>query len=154
MAFILVKRRHAAIIAACLMGLGLSQAHGDGKAADAALSLPPEIVGVTWEWLGLQTPKDQIEVADPASYSVTFAEDGSMALQVDCNRGFGRYTVSADSRISIKPIGATRMMCPEGSLDQQFAINLERVGSFFLLDGELLLEQPFDSGTMRFRAAD
>lgn len=143
-----------AAIVACLTSMALGPAHGDGKTVDAALALPAEILGVTWEWLGLQTPKDQIEVADPASYSVSFAEDGSMALQVDCNRGFGSYTLSADGGISIKPIGVTRMMCPEGSLEQQFSTQLERVTSFFILDGELLLEQPFDSGTLRFRAAD
>jgi para-nitrobenzyl esterase len=135
------------------MCAALGGAHGQESGAAAAPALPPDVVDVSWEWLGLQTPKDAINVADPASYTITFAADGSVALQVDCNRGVGSYTVTKDNRLKIHPIATTMMMCAEGSLDRDFTTNLERVTSFFQLEGDLLLEQPFDSGTLRFRAA-
>ena len=38
-------------------------------------------------------------------------------------------------------------------LDGPFMRNLQRVTSFFLQDGLLYLELPYDSGTMKFRPA-
>lgn len=121
--------------------------------AGAAMALPQDVLDVTWEWVGLQTPKDEIIVPDPENYTLTLMSDGSVALQVDCNRGVSSYTLTEDNRIAFSPIGTTMMMCPEGSLDHDFTSNLERVQSFFQLEGDLLLEQPFDSGTLRFRPA-
>jgi heat shock protein HslJ len=145
-----LKLGRGTAIAGLLICAAIGGARGESGAAPA---LPPEIIGVTWEWLGLQTPKDAINVADPSSYTITFAADGSLALQVDCNRGVGSYSVTKDNQLKIAPIGTTMMMCAEGSLDGDFTTNLERVTSFFQLEGDLLLEQPFDSGTLRFRAA-
>ena len=126
---------------------------GNDQAGDGSLALPASILDHTWEWLGMQTPKDEITVTDPTSYSVTFAADGAVALQVDCNRGVTSYVLGEDNRISFEAIATTMMMCPEGSLDQVFTTQLERVGSFFEFEGDLLLEQPMDSGTLRFRPA-
>jgi heat shock protein HslJ len=125
----------------------------DDQEVAASLPLPPDIVEVTWEWVGFQTPKDAIVVADPGNYTLIFDNDGMVALQADCNRGVASYALSQDNRITLDPIATTRMMCKEGSLEHVFVSNLERVGSFFQLDGDLLLEQPFDSGTLRFRRA-
>jgi hypothetical protein len=38
------------------------------------------------------------------------------------------------------------MARPQDSLDSQFMKDLQRVSSFFLQDGNLYLELPFDSG--------
>lgn len=64
------------------------------------------------------------------------------------------YTLEEDHRISIGPISATRMMCPEGSLDTRFVNALEQVAIYSLWEGDLLLEAPADSGTLRLRRAD
>ena len=142
---------------ACLVTIPAAAQPKDNAApaaeSGAALVLPPEIADTTWEWTGFQTPKDEIVVSDPSSYTLTFGADGAVALQVDCNRGVTSYKLAADNRITFEPIATTMMMCPEGSLDQAFTTNLERVGSFFQLEGDLLLEQPMDSGTLRFRPA-
>lgn len=44
-----------------------------------------------------------------------------------------------------------RMACPPDSLDRSFTRDLWRVASFFTEDGNLYLELPYDSGTMKFR---
>ena len=45
------------------------------------------------------------------------------------------------------------MACPEDSLDGPFTRDLQRAVSFFVEKGNLYLELPADSGTMRFQAA-
>ncbi|MGB3336864.1 MAG: META domain-containing protein [Devosia sp.] len=142
----------------CLAGTAVGQDSGkaaapDGQGSAATLALPPDVLETTWEWTGFQTPKDAITVDDPSNYTLTFTGDGAVALQVDCNRGFTSYLLGVDNRITFEPIGTTMMMCGENSLDHDFTSNLERVNSFFQLEGDLLLEQPFDSGTLRFRPA-
>ena len=136
-------------LAVCLAGLPAGLTLGQ----EAVLVLPDDVLDTTWEWTGFQTPKEAVVVDDPGSYTLTFAPDGAVALQVDCNRGVTSFSLSEDNRISFEPIATTMMMCGEGSLDHTFTSNLERVNSFFQLEGDLLLEQPFDSGTLRFRPA-
>lgn len=59
--------------------------------------------------------------------------------------------MSHDRRLAFKPIALTRAMCPEGSLSDRFAKEVGRATSYFLKDGDLYLELPIDSGTLRFR---
>jgi hypothetical protein len=54
-------------------------------------------------------------------------------------------------QISLSPIGVTMMLCPEESLDSRFLEALDRVRTYFEREGDLLLEAPIDSGTLRFR---
>jgi heat shock protein HslJ len=125
-----------------------------GAAGSAvADELPPEVVGPVWEWVSFVTPKEELNVADPEHYTIAFTADGAVALQVACNRGMSHVTVKPDNRISFSPIGVTMMFCAEENLGHRFTEELERVGSFFMLEDDLLLELPYDSGTLRFRKA-
>jgi hypothetical protein len=56
----------------------------------------------------------------------------------------GRITMQADWAL-------TRMMCPPGSLSDRFVKEVGRASSSFVKDGDLFLELPVDSGTLRFR---
>jgi heat shock protein HslJ len=114
-------------------------------------TLPSNVIGVTWEWVGLSTPVEQVKVHAPERYTIRFDREGRVAVRADCNRGSTSYTVSADRRIALGPIVLTRMMCPPGSQDARFVNEFGRVTSYFLKDGDLFLELPVDSGTLRFR---
>ncbi len=78
--------------------------------------------------------------------------DGKARIQFDCNRGGGDNKI-VDSQLSFGPLISTRMACPPDSLDAPFIRDLQRVASFFVQEGVLYLELPYDSGTMRFRRA-
>jgi heat shock protein HslJ len=106
---------------------------------------------VTWQWVRLTTPVEQMDIHKPERYTIWFGSDGRIALQADCNRGLGHYSVGTDRRLTFKPIALTRAMCPPGSLSDRFATDVGRATSFFLRDGDLFLELPVDSGTLRFR---
>jgi heat shock protein HslJ len=119
--------------------------------AAMAYILPPEAIGATWQWVSFTTPVENIAADSPERYTIEFQIDGHVAVQADCNHGFGTYTVKADSQIGFGPIALTRMMCPEGSQSDRFIHELGRVNSYFMKDGDFFLELPMDSGTFRFR---
>jgi para-nitrobenzyl esterase len=113
--------------------------------------LPPEVVGATWQWISLATPAEEIKSSAPDRYTVRFEADGHVAVQADCNRGVGTFTVRADRQISFGPIALTRMMCPPESQSDRYARELGQVSSYMLKDGELFLAVAADSGALRFR---
>jgi heat shock protein HslJ len=113
---------------------------------------PDALRGVTWQWVGTVTPVERVEVPQPERYTLRFDGTGRVEALFDCNHGGGTYEVSANN-IALGPLISTRKACPEGSLDARFMRDLGEVRSFFLEDGELFLELPVDSGTLRFRPA-
>ena len=114
-------------------------------------NLPAGVVDLTWEWVNLTTPVEQVNVDAPERYTIRFESTGRVAVRADCNSGATSYAVSASRQIVLKPIALTRMMCPPGSLSDRFVKELSQGSIYFLKDGELFLELPVDSGTLRFR---
>jgi len=113
---------------------------------------PQLIVGKTWQWESTITPAEKLSVPEPERYTMLLMTDGRVQAKFDCNRGGGSYTI-AEGKLSFGPMMSTRMACPPDSLDTPFMRDLQRVTSFFVQDGALFLELPYDSGAMRFREA-
>ena len=109
------------------------------------------VIGKTWQWTSTVTPVERITVPDPARYTILLTADERVQARFDCNRGGGHYTITAD-KLSFGPMISTRMACPPDSLDAPFMRDLQRVTSFFIQEGSLYLELPYDSGTMQFRS--
>jgi heat shock protein HslJ len=121
-------------------------------AADApSAAFPATVVGATWEWVGFVSPVEELTVDAASRYTVSFDGAGRMTVQADCNRGSGAYSVPDAGQVTLGPIGLTKMACPPGSLSDRFVGLLGRVNSWFVRDGQLFLELPVDSGTLRFR---
>lgn len=123
---------------------------GPEKGSVAVEAKSVSIYNQTWQWESTITPVEKITVNNPERYTVLFSEEGKAAMQFDCNRGSGNFTISGNS-ISFGPLISTRMACPEDSLDSAYMKDLQRAASFFIKDGKLYLELPMDSGTMCFR---
>lgn len=146
-----------ALIGGLLIGCGKGQPESTPapyRTRDAVSSdsiLPSSVVDVSWQWVSFTTPVEQITVDAPERYTIRFQRDGRVALKADCNRGTTGYSVGADRHIVFRPIALTRAMCPPGSLSDRFAREVGRATSYFLKGGELFLELPADSGTLRFR---
>lgn len=111
------------------------------------------IVGVTWEWVESVYGNDtSITVTNPSSYTLTLQPDGTAALQVDCNRGGGSYTLDG-SLLTLDVAVLTRVACPEGTLSNEFIRDLNGAATF-VMDGEDLIINLFaDAGNMRFQSA-
>ena len=116
-----------------------------------ALSSDPQmVIGKTWQWVSSTTPVEKITVAAPERYTILLQPDGRAQVRFDCNRGGGKYKI-AEGQLSFGPLVSTRMACPPDTQDGTFMRDLQRVTSFFIEDGVLFLELPYDSGTMQFR---
>lgn len=109
------------------------------------------ILEKTWQWESTLSFVEKIAVPNPERYTILLTADGKAKIRFDCNRGGGDYKIS-DGKLSFGPLLSTRMACPPGSLDGPFIRDLQRVASFFIENGNLYLELPFDSGTMKFRS--
>ncbi len=132
--------------------VGEKRAATGGKPVSTDRAEDPHLVlNRTWHWMGTTTPVEKITVPDSGRYTIRLTDDGKVEARFDCNRGGGAYDIS-EGKLSFGPLLSTRMACPADSLDSRFMRDLQRVSSFFVQDGELYLELPFDSGTMRFRS--
>jgi uncharacterized lipoprotein YbaY len=128
------------------MRLSRSAGSGDGGAGMA-------VVGVEWQWQGTQMNDGTAIVPQgPDRYTLLLQADGRAAVRADCNRGNGPYTITGN-QIDLGPLALTRAACPPGSLDTRFVQQLDDAVIYFLRDGELYLDLPADSGTMRFARA-
>ena len=116
----------------------------------ALSSNPQMVIGKTWQWVSSTTPVEKITVAAPERYTILLQTDGRAQVRFDCNRGGGKYKI-AEGQLSFGPLVSTRMACPPDTQDGTFMRDLQRVTSFFIEDGVLFLELPYDSGTMQFR---
>lgn len=111
---------------------------------------PQTILNKTWQWESTITPVEKITVPAPDRYTIFLQADGRAQVRFDCNRGGGEFKTSP-GKLSFGPLLSTRMACPPDSLDSAFMRDLQRVVSFFIDNGTLYLELPYDSGTMKFR---
>jgi para-nitrobenzyl esterase len=145
--------KHLLILLAILLGFGLLVA-GIIAWADDSGSLPASssLVGPAWEWEEFLGGDDSIVTPDdPSQYTIEFAEDGSVAIQADCNRAFGTYEADGESLV-IEVGGVTQAACPPESLSDRFLQDLGFVRTHVLEGGELFLNLMADAGDMRFSA--
>jgi heat shock protein HslJ/uncharacterized protein YraI len=93
-----------------------------------------ELVGANWQWVGgRDVSTATYQVANPANYTLTFSEDGSVFVVADCNTSRGTYTLDGET-LSITLGATTLVACEEGSLSDQFMSQLgqsSRAGSGF-----------------------
>ena len=141
------------IFAVLVLGMALvSCATTVNKDQNARSSDPEMIIGKTWQWVSTISPVEKITVTTPDRYTILLHPDGKIQARFDCNRGGGNYEIS-EGKLSFGPMMSTRMACPPDTLDAQFMRDLQQVSSFFLEGGQLYLELPLNSGTMRFKQA-
>ena len=96
------------------------------------------------------TQKTADRSAAPDRYTLTFQGGGRVNVRADCNRGSGAYEVNGNA-MKLGPAALTKMGCPAGSQDTEFAAELGRAASYAIADNELVLTLA-DGGTMHFRA--
>jgi heat shock protein HslJ len=112
------------------------------------------ITGVTWQWVATEYSDDTtLTIDDPSRYTILLQPDGTAALQVDCNRGGGSYTLDG-SLLSLDVVEMTRMACPEGSLAEVFIRELNSAATFVMDGEEFVINLAIDTGNMRFARAE
>ena len=110
----------------------------------------PDLSGTVWQWQQtLMNDDDKFVPDNPVNYTVQFMADGTVAVQADCNRVRGTYTVDGNT-ITIALGPSTMAACPEASLGERFAGQLVGAAIYFFRSGDLYVDLKYDSGTMRF----
>ena len=124
----------------------------DETASEEAAHAP--LLGTTWalERISLMDDSEVLPV-DPADYTLTLGADGSVSLQIDCNRGIGRFELDGPS-LSFSPFATTRAFCGPGSLEQRYLEQIAIVVSYLFDDGALVLATSMDSSLLYFRPLD
>jgi heat shock protein HslJ len=112
------------------------------------------LVGPVWELEQIQYNDGTLLTADPPeNYTIEFMEDGSVAIQADCNQARGEFSTEGSGSIDITVGAITRAACPPGSISNEFVQGLNDSVIYFFQDGKLFMDIQYDTGTMRFRAA-
>lgn len=142
-------RSVASALAACLLAACAASPNApDGQRSRA----PGDVVGRSWTWQETVTPTEKFAPADPQRFSVTFATNGRVGIQADCNRGSAPFEMD-EGKVAIKSIALTRAICPDPAQADRFVRDLGRVATFFVANGSLFMEMPVDGGTLRFAPA-
>ena len=122
-----------------------------GTAVTTAGAQEPTLTGPLWLLDEIVYNNDTTTVPDdPALYSVQFFDDGSLGVRADCNVGNGIYDVDSPDFITLQAF--TLAACGPDSLDDEFRQGLEEAVNYFFLDGDLYMDLPVDTGTMKFIA--
>jgi heat shock protein HslJ len=111
--------------------------------------IPNELTGTTWTWIGFTSPSEQVAVDSPASYAVTFQQDGTVNITADCNQGQGSYQVNGQS-LQIQVGSITKAACPPGSFSDKFIQYLGSAALYSLKEGSLYVDLIADGGTLVF----
>jgi heat shock protein HslJ len=128
------------------------EAAADAAATDEADHAP--LLGTTWALERILFMDDgELLPVDPADYTLTLGADGGASLQIDCNRGIGRFELDGAS-LSFSPFATTRAFCGPGSLEQRYLEQIAIVVSYAFDDGALVLATSMDASLLYFRPLD
>jgi heat shock protein HslJ len=109
------------------------------------------LVGRTWTWQRfLSGDGSEIEVDDPARYTLTLGPDGVYQVKADCNLSSGAYTL-ADGSLLLEPGPTTLAECGPDSLSDRYLTLLGHVRTYVLEGEQLYLDLWADGGQMVFQ---
>lgn len=123
-------------------------------AACAQPASPPpagaSLQGLVWQWTFLGGPATELAVDQPASYTLQFMDDGTLAIRADCNQAGGEYAQDGD-QLTLTLGATTLAYCGDASLDQRYLDGLSRVQSATVAANTLTLKLD-DGNEMTFKA--
>ena len=129
-----------------------------GSPASAAPDATGGLLGKAWQLTAVteKVPAFQgvIPADQQASYTITFASDGTFSAKADCNAVAGSYSTAdptaASGDLTITPGPSTLVACPEGSYGDLFVIGLGGAASYAIAGNELTITLA-NEGTLTFK---
>ena len=113
----------------------VSSAQAQPPAPQATLDLG----GTSWQLVRFQgRDGTTLRPKDKTKYILEFANDGSLDVRIDCNRGRGTWKAAAASQLELSPLALTRAMCPS-ALNDRLPRDWQSIRSYVVKDGHLLL---------------
>lgn len=113
-----------------------------------------ELKGTQWQLVEFQSMDDATGILrpdDPSRYTMHLNSNGTVNMQLNCNRANGKWTFkrSSDGRsgqFTFGPIAVTRALCPPPSMDEHIVSQAPYVRGYLLKDGRLYLSLMADGG--------
>jgi heat shock protein HslJ len=141
-----VRRRSLSLTVALivLFGVGAAACGDDGDDASGSGGAPTaeDLEANTWSILEVVMDGSLEPVVDDTSPTLTFGDDGALALETGCNNGATTWELDGDD-LTFGMVASTMMMCaePEGIMDQEQALGLalEATATASLDSGQLTL---------------
>ena len=107
-----------------------------------------------WRLVELQSMDDatgSIRPADATQFTMRLHSDGTVAMQLGCNRATGSWEArpAADGNsgsFAFGRLASTRALCPPPHIDEKITAQAEHVRSFLIRDGRLHLSLMADGG--------
>jgi heat shock protein HslJ len=123
-----------------------------GPAGSAAIGA---LANTRWRLVEFQSMDNAIgrlRPHDPSLYVMQLNADGSVTMQLNCNRATGNWSAEpaaegTSGRFEFGPLAATRALCPAPSMDERIAADSRFVRGYLLKDGRLYLSLMADGGT-------
>jgi heat shock protein HslJ len=146
-----------AILAACTAGSPDNQPPAAAAAARSEAGVEGRnnpLAGTRWRlvrFLSMDDAIGEIRPDDPAVYTMALNADGSVQMQLNCNRASGTWSIDpASDRLSgsfsFGRLATTRAQCPPPSMDERIAADAQWVRGYLLRDGRLNLSLMADGG--------
>ena len=112
------------------------------------------LAGTQWRLVEFQSMDDRQGITRPGAgtlYTMRLHGDGSVTMQLNCNRATGRWVARPGSdatsgQFEFGPLAATRALCPPPSMDQSIVAQSPYVRGYLLKDGRLHLSLMADGG--------
>lgn len=123
-------------------------------AAAAAVAQGANLADTQWRLVEFQSMDDRQGATRPragTAYTMRLHGDGTVTMQLNCNRATGRWTARPSSdglsgQFEFGPLAATRALCPPPSMDQSIVTQSPHVRGYLLEDGRLHLSLMADGG--------
>jgi para-nitrobenzyl esterase len=121
--------------------------------AAVAATTAHELAGTSWRLARFTASDGRVLVPrESQSYTIAFAEEGTLAARVACNRGGASWTSSAPGQLALGPLTLTKKGCPADPLQQRLVKDWANVRSYVLKDGRLHVSLLADGGVYEFES--
>lgn len=125
-----------------------------GSVARSAEAGAPPLAGTQWRLVEFQSMDDRQGITRPAEgslYTMWLHGDGTVAMQLNCNRATGTWSAATGSdaksgRFEFGRLAATSARCPPPSMDESVVTQSRFVRSYLLKDDRLYLSLMADGG--------
>jgi heat shock protein HslJ len=121
--------------------------------APATAVATPTLAGTSWRLASFQANDDGSQALRPGSpdgFTLSFGQDGRLAVKLDCNRGNGPWqavtTDATGGTLSLGPVATTRAMCPPDAAGSRLVQDLPALRTWRLQDNRLHTGLPADAG--------
>ena len=156
----------ATALAACMVLAGCGSVPEQSKKPAAQAGTGPAasrpLSDTAWRLVEIQSMDDAVGTKRPDDrnkYTMQLRNDGTVTMQLNCNRASGSWTAEPSSdgssgRFGFGPLAGTRALCPPPSLDERITGQAPFVRGYLLKNGRLHLTLMADGGIVVWEPAD